>query len=73
MRLIPVSQRDLIARLRELGWTGPKYKSDHPFMFKEGHPPLKVPNPHREDVSVDLLKKILKQAGISREEWLSRG
>jgi hypothetical protein len=42
-------------------------------MFKEGHPPLKVPNPHREDVSVDLLKKILKQAGISREEWLSRG
>ncbi|PYJ64302.1 MAG: type II toxin-antitoxin system HicA family toxin, partial [Verrucomicrobia bacterium] len=32
--------------------------------------PLKIPNPHSRDVSVDLLKKILKQARISRCEWL---
>jgi hypothetical protein len=30
-----------------------------------------IPNPHRgEAISVDLLKKVLKQAGISRDEWL---
>jgi hypothetical protein len=30
-----------------------------------------VPNPHRGDISVDLLKKILRQGEISREDWLS--
>ena len=27
-------------------------------------------NPHREDLSPDLIIRILKQAGISREEWI---
>ena len=69
----PVTQRELIARLRQLGWEGPTYRSDHPFMLKDGHPPLKVPNPHRQDISIDLLSKILKQAGVSRKEWLATG
>jgi hypothetical protein len=30
---------------------------------------LTIPNPHQGEISVDLLGKILKQAGISREEW----
>jgi hypothetical protein len=39
-------------------------------MIKEGRTPLKIPNPHGEDISVDLLIRILRQAGISRKEWL---
>lgn len=31
---------------------------------------LTIPNPHRKEIGVDLLVRILKQAGISREEWL---
>ena len=31
---------------------------------------LTVPNPHERDVSVDLLARLLRQAGISRREWL---
>src|SRR5437660_8821810 len=57
----------LVARL---GWEGPIYRSDHPFMIKEGRPPLKIANPHREDISIDLLIRILRQAGISRKDWL---
>ncbi len=57
----------LVARL---GWDGPLYRSDHPFMLKEGRAPLKIPNPHGQDISVDLLIRILRQAGISRKEWL---
>ena len=30
-----------------------------------------VPNPHRGDISVGLLNRILKEAGISRTEWES--
>jgi len=70
MRLTPVSQKDLVKRLRQLGWEGPVYRSDHPFMLKEGRAPLKIPNPHGEDVSVDLLARILRQGEISRQEWL---
>jgi len=31
---------------------------------------LILPNPHRGDISVDLLRRILRRAGVSREEWL---
>lgn len=32
---------------------------------------LILPNPHQGDISVGLLNRLLKQAGISREEWYS--
>jgi hypothetical protein len=28
-----------------------------------------LPNPHRGDVSGDLVARILSQAGVSRSEW----
>ncbi len=31
---------------------------------------LTIPNPHHKAIGVDLLSRILKQAGISREEWI---
>lgn len=34
---------------------------------------LTIPNPHRKEIAVDLLVRILKQAGNSREEWLKTG
>jgi len=30
---------------------------------------VRVPNPHRGDVSLDLLMRILRQAGIDRDTW----
>jgi hypothetical protein len=34
---------------------------------------LTIPNSHHDDISVDLIVRIIRQAGISREEWLSAG
>jgi hypothetical protein len=31
---------------------------------------VSVPNPHREAIGVDLLQRILRRAGVTREEWL---
>jgi len=28
-----------------------------------------IPNPHGRDISVGLLSRILKQAGVTRSEW----
>lgn len=68
-RLLPVSWRELVKRLRGLGFDGPFQAGPHPYMVK-GDLALTIPNPHPGDISVDLLARILKQAGISRTEWL---
>jgi hypothetical protein len=31
---------------------------------------LTIPNPHRRKIGVELLIRILRQAGITREEWI---
>ena len=31
---------------------------------------LTIPNPHRKEISVDLLSRILKRTGIEREKWV---
>ena len=71
MKLTPVSRQQLIRRLRKLGWGGPYAGGRHQHMTK-GTIQLTVPNPHhRKDIGVQLLKLVLDEAGISRDEWLS--
>ena len=71
MRLTPVSRLEFIRRLRSLGWTGPHSGTKHQHMVK-GSVQLTVPNPHhRKDFGVRLLKLVLEEAGISRDEWLN--
>lgn len=69
-KLRPVSQRELVARLRELGFRGPYQEGKHPYMIR-GDVALTVPNPHEGGISVDLLKRILRQGGVGRSEWLA--
>jgi len=66
----PVSWDDLCKKLNQLGFEGPYQGGKHPYMIK-GNLVLTIPNPHKKDISVGLLKKILKQAAISRKEWES--
>ena len=67
-QLNPVSRRDLIHRLEALGFDGPYSGGRHEFMMR-GDVRLILPNPHRSNISVDLLVRLLRQAGITREEW----
>ncbi|HFE66962.1 MAG TPA: type II toxin-antitoxin system HicA family toxin [Chloroflexi bacterium] len=64
----PVKRRKLIQNLRKLGFEGPYSGGNHQFMVK-GDLRLVIPNPHKGDISRALLSRILKQAGITREEW----
>ncbi len=63
-----ISRRELIRKLRQFGYNGPFVGSDHPFMIN-GTIKLKIPNVHEGDIGPGLLSRILKQAGIPREEW----
>lgn len=67
-RFGPVTRRELISHLRELGFSGPRPGGRHEFMVR-GELRLPLPNPHQHDISVDLLHRLLKEAGITREEW----
>lgn len=69
-RIVPVSRRELIQRLRRLGFEGPFTGGRHEFMVRR-EVRLIVPNPHRQEISTDLLVRILRQAGVSREDWLA--
>jgi len=64
----PVSRRELIARLRRLGFEGPYAGGKHEFMMS-GICRVILPNPHRSEISADLLVRLLRQAGIERKQW----
>ncbi|MBI5212001.1 MAG: type II toxin-antitoxin system HicA family toxin [Nitrospirae bacterium] len=68
-QLNPIPHRELIKKLKEFGFAGPFSGGKHLYMLKEGLR-LTIPNPHKQIVGVDLLIRILKQAGISRNEWI---
>jgi predicted RNA binding protein YcfA (HicA-like mRNA interferase family) len=68
-RLTPVSWRELVQRLQELGFAGPYAGGRHPQMRK-GDLTLIIPNPHEGDIGVGLLSRLLRQANLSRAEWL---
>jgi predicted RNA binding protein YcfA (HicA-like mRNA interferase family) len=69
-RLSPVSRREFIRRLRDLEFDGPYTGGRHEFMLRADRR-LILPNPHRQTVSADLLTRLLRQAGITRQEWES--
>ena len=68
-KLTPVSWREFVRRLQELGFDGPYAGGKHPQM-RRGDLTVIIPNSHEGDVGVGLLTRLLRQAGISREEWL---
>jgi hypothetical protein len=41
---------------------------EHEFMVK-GNLVLTIPNPHKGDIGPDLMATVLRQAGITRQQW----
>jgi len=63
-----ISHRKLIRKFRDFGFEGPFSGGRHQFMIR-GSQKIRIPNPHAGDIDVSLLKEILRQAGISSQEW----
>lgn len=64
----PIKRKDLIYYLRQIGFDGPYSGGKHQIMIK-GNLTLRVLNPHQSDIGKELLARVLKQAGISKEDW----
>lgn len=67
-RVGPISRESLVRYLREIGFEGPFAGGKHQFMVRADIT-VRVPNPHRGDIGIDLLTRILRQAGVTRGEW----
>jgi predicted RNA binding protein YcfA (HicA-like mRNA interferase family) len=64
----PIKQKDVVYYFRKAGFSGPFGGGNHLYM-ERGTKRVPVPNPHKADISLGLLKRILAEAGISKEEW----
>ena len=58
----------MIRVLRQAGFEGPYSGGRHQFMIK-GDCTLRLPNPHQGDIGKEFLARILRQAGIGKDEW----
>jgi len=67
-RLGSIQRRELIKYLRALGFKVPYSGGKHQFIAR-GDLTLRIPNPHQRDVGKELLSRILRQGGISRDTW----
>ncbi len=63
-----ISRRKLIQTFRKFGFSGPYPGGRHLYIVK-GNLKVRIPNPHQGDISRPLVVKILRQAGISDDEW----
>jgi predicted RNA binding protein YcfA (HicA-like mRNA interferase family) len=71
-KISPISFNDLVKKLKKFGYKGPFSGGKHLFMIKKDTR-LTIPNPHKKsDLGIDLLIKILKNAEISKDEWLEK-
>ena len=63
-----ISWRKLVQKFKRLGFDGPYSGGRHLFMAKK-ELKVHIPNPHRGDISKELVAEILRQAGISNDNW----
>lgn len=68
--LKPVSRRELVRKLRALAFEGPFPGGKHQWM-RRGSLRVTIPNPHGGMIDPGLIRRILRQAGITVEEWLN--
>lgn len=70
-RLTPLKSREVIEKLRSLGYEGPFAGGRHSRMV---HPQsgkiVPIPIHGSKDISIGLIRIIIRELGITPEEWL---
>ena len=70
MSKLPVCRsREVLAALKRLGFEVDHHTGSHAILYKSGHPtPVTVPE-HAGDMKTGTLRRIIKDAGFSVEEF----
>lgn len=71
-KLTPLKANEVIKKLKKLGFSGPYPGGKHVRMV---HPEkgliIPIPMHKGRDVSVGLIREIINEIGISRDEWIN--
>lgn len=71
-RLTPERPDQVIRKLRALGFIGPIPGGRHQRMVNLARKMvIPLPAHGRKEISVGLIREIIREVGISREEWLA--
>jgi len=69
-RIIPISRKNLIKKLKKLGFKGPYSGTKHEYMIKDCHK-IFIPNPHsKKDIDIPIIKALINQLNIGRNKFL---
>lgn len=68
-KLFPISRRILIKKLKKCGFSGPFSATRHEYMKRDSEK-IFIPNPHKKDIGLPILKNIIQQLKISNKEFL---
>ncbi len=66
--LRPISRRELIKKLRKLGFDGPFSGGNHQFLEKKSFK-IFIPNPHGKDIGKNLVRQMIHDLGISEKNF----
>ncbi|MBM4460288.1 MAG: type II toxin-antitoxin system HicA family toxin [Chloroflexi bacterium] len=71
-RLTPLKSSEVVRKLRQLGYDGPIPGGRHMRMVHpESGQIIPIPVHSGKDISVGLIREIIRQVGITRDEWLA--
>ena len=71
-RLVPLKPQEVIRKLTRLGFDGPYPGGRHQRMVNlNTGKVIPVPLHKGRDVSVGLIREIINEVGVSREDWLA--
>ena len=70
-KLKPVTWLEFVSRMKELGFEGP-FTVENIQKMKRGNQTIIIPNKHESEIGIGFLTRLLKQAGISKVEWLNK-
>jgi predicted RNA binding protein YcfA (HicA-like mRNA interferase family) len=69
-KLTPLKANEVMRKLRVLGYDGPIPGGRHVHMVHHGRKKvIPIPTHGNKDIGVGLLRKIIRDAGVTVEEW----
>lgn len=71
-KLTPLKPNAVVRKLRKLGFSGPLPGGKHQRMVNLSTGQIiPIPMHQGKDVGVGLIREIIREAGITREDWLA--
>ena len=68
-KISPLKRGVLIDKLRKIGFFGPFSGARHQYM-KRDNEKIFIPNPHGKDIGLPIIRKIITQVNINRDQWI---